>query len=515
MRKALAIAMAMILVIIGFSAVPVTAHPWYDPLTIDLIAGGGNPKSQMDAGDILVWNDGEYLYVQYTTTEPWLITATHLHVAASPGEIPQTKNNNPKPGHFTYNDEWDYVDSVTYQISLNGWVIGTDLYIAAHAVVVKPVDDCCETVWQIGDVEVVNAEMGWLENYADEFNWGDPAGPTTAGPTLAVEQPAYTDPFIVGTTPTDQFPFNSNYNRNYARNFDIKWTGGLPFGGKLTISWSPGQSAFEKKIVTGDGLAENVLTATGTPRPDEGWFLDKYSLVENQMVVGALANEEHTINIQHTQGDGTFYDWIRLEKPCEQDETAWGSGDRFNDKNWATYIEYTVQDYICPIILVPPEDPTQTISAQTLMSDIFGNLDLSGTVWLYVTYPSTGGAAYFPHIYIDVDGDWDPDYDFPGWCLDTDHTIFQNRWYEMNVLTCEDQIPTYYVDRPWNLHYVYHILNQHWVGRTSPSCSGTYTYGDVQRAIWTVIEDHQSTNGLDDWSQCRVNEILSDAEYPM
>jgi hypothetical protein len=33
----------------------------------------------------------------------------------------------------------------------------------------------------------------------------------------------------------------------------------------------------------------------------------------------------------------------------------------------------------------------------------------------------------------------------------------------------------------------------------------------VQRAVWALIEDHQSNSGLGAWSQCRVDEILANA----
>jgi hypothetical protein len=308
----------------------------------DLIAGGGNPASAMNVGDVLVWEDGGNLYAKYMTTGDWCITGTHLQVATSLDGIPQ-KNGNPIPGKFEHKDAYALAPCVqaTAPILLGNWSAGTSLYIAAHAVVVRPIDGCSETVWQIGDVEVVNASTGWLENYADEFNWGDPAGPTTAGPTLAEEQPAFTDPFMVGTTPTSEFPFNSNDSRNYATDFDVQWNGGLPFGGKLIISWSPGQSATEKKVVS-DGFSTATFTDVGTPSPGKGWFLDTYPLVQNSVDVNSLSMGTHTINFQHTQGDGTYWDWILLEKPCEQWETAWGAGMDFDGKNWATYFMYTV-----------------------------------------------------------------------------------------------------------------------------------------------------------------------------
>jgi hypothetical protein len=155
----------------------------------------------------------------------------------------------------------------------------------------------------------------------------------------------------VGTTPTSEFPYNANTSRGYATDIDVVYHAGLPFGGELTLSWSPGVSATEKKLVS-DGFPSTTLTAYGTNRPGEGWFVNKYPLVEHAITVDPLPLGEHTINFRHTTGDGTFWDWIRLEKPCEQWETAWGDGTRFTDQgNWATHFTYTIQQQpACPSI---------------------------------------------------------------------------------------------------------------------------------------------------------------------
>ena len=203
-------------------------------------------------------------------------------------------------------------------------------------------------VWQIGDEEF--PIEGLLSNYADEFNWGDPAGSTTTGPSLADDKPLFANPFIVGSSETGEFPYNANYNRGYGVDFDVEWDGALPWGGKLTLSWSPGQSALETKEVSIDGGVHATFTAQGTAKPGEGWFQDKYPLVQHTMNVPKLAYGTHTFNLHHTTGDGTFWDWIRLEQPVES-ETAWGAGCRFNENNWATYIcDYTVGCPTCPSV---------------------------------------------------------------------------------------------------------------------------------------------------------------------
>jgi hypothetical protein len=357
--KSAALALAVILVLAmsvpAFANdVPADDCACGDAFTTDLIAGGGNEASAMDVGDVIVRNCESTVCVEYVLddeaiAEGWVITETHVEVASALGGIPQTKKGNPIPGQFE--DVQYHMPGVTsYSYCANfadmDLAPGDDVYIAAHAVVTRPSDGCWSTVWQIGDVEEVDTASGLLNNYADEFNWEYPAGPQTAGPSLAVSQPAYADPFIVGSSETTDFPYNSNADRGYATDFDVEWMGALPWGGRLTVSWSPGISAAEQKtvMVAGDGLGSETFNAVGTPRPGEGWFLDKYALVENSMSVGSLPYDTHTINFTHPTGDGTFWDWVRLEQPCVESETAWGDGIGFPGKNWATYIVYTLEE---------------------------------------------------------------------------------------------------------------------------------------------------------------------------
>jgi hypothetical protein len=340
--KKLAYVMVALALIVALVPATVTAHTEDDPSRTDLMAG-----QDIDAGDVLVWNDGGNLYVKFEAADGWCIAETHVAVGASPEEIPQTKKENPIPGKFLNSALYSPCEESPdpYVIPLE-WAGGDTIYVAAHAAVVQPIDGCYETMWQIGDVEAPSCD-GLPTNYADEFNWADPAGPCTAGPSLAVNEPAFTTPFIVGSTQTSEFPYNSNYNRGYATDFDVQWDGELHFGGELTVSWSPGQSATEKKVVS-DGFSPATFTAVGTPTP--GGFLDTYPVVQHSVTTTPLPMGTHTINFRHTQGDGTFWDWIRLEKPCEQWETGWGNGTSFDGANWAMYFTYTVQQPVCPSI---------------------------------------------------------------------------------------------------------------------------------------------------------------------
>jgi len=130
---------------------------------------------------------------------------------------------------------------------------------------------------------------------------------------------------------------------------------------------------------------------------------------------------------------------------------------------------------------------------------------LPETVTYKVHHP--GGDSYFNTT---VNGGSALDGLYDGFCIDTDGSIYSGMDYTARVYSTYD--PDFaslgVVEYPENIHFVNYILNQHFVGKHSLS-GGIYTYGDVQRAIWTLIEDEQSNSGLESWSQTRVDEILN------
>lgn len=109
-----------------------------------LIAGQNIP-----VGTVVVENDEQYLYVTYQTDGNWLITETHLDIATRPEDLKQTSKGNAIPGQFAYKTEHDPgVVTVTHTIDLSAWPSGTELYLAAHSVVVS--GSGSETAWGEG-----------------------------------------------------------------------------------------------------------------------------------------------------------------------------------------------------------------------------------------------------------------------------------------------------------------------------------------------------------------------------
>ena len=124
------------------------AHTEADPFVTDLIAGGGNPASAIDVGDVLVWNDGEQLIVQYhVTAQDWCLTETHSHVATSADAIPQTRTGEPIPGKFDFSATLDCVTSYTLTVPLM-WDPGVELSVAAHASVKNPTVVYIDGPWE-------------------------------------------------------------------------------------------------------------------------------------------------------------------------------------------------------------------------------------------------------------------------------------------------------------------------------------------------------------------------------
>jgi hypothetical protein len=98
-----------------------------------------------DAGEVIITNDEDYLYVEIVLNEGWTLVESHVAVADSLDGIPQTKSGNPKVGNFPYD--------INSFIPLGDWECDTELYVAVHAVVIGPNEygeDEEQTAWGCG-----------------------------------------------------------------------------------------------------------------------------------------------------------------------------------------------------------------------------------------------------------------------------------------------------------------------------------------------------------------------------
>lgn len=103
--------------------------------------------------------------------------------------------------------------------------------------------------------------------------------------------------------------------------------------------------------------------------------------------------------------------------------------------------------------------------------------------------------------------------DYDGWCIDPQTVIPNPRNYDAEVYSSYTPEGWAWVDMPENLDLVNWILNQDFVGKASlPVCSGDFTYGDVQLAMWMLVDggpfSDAAFRSLGTYSECRADQIL-------
>ena len=315
-----------------------TKHTEGDPFTTDLIADGGDETSAIDVGDVLVWNDGDYLYVKYVITDSdWCLTETHLHVFLDNDEytdVPQ-KNGNPPPGQFDYKEEHECVPDYTYEIPLI-WDPEAPLFIAAHAVVQKT------TIAPYYASIVVDYHQGL----------------TKGGGSVRLQR----------STPEQGLEFETGENES---NFFS-----LGFGGWIIVE-------FDCPIQNGDGNDVKIIEDTwGLPYP-----LEKANVYASQdgttwTWLGVADNTDldviHTISEfdlgilnwakyikiedisdpapHNSAADGYDLNAIEALHDCIREETAWADGLDFPGKNWATYFTYFVTEGVLEVTQESPQN---------------------------------------------------------------------------------------------------------------------------------------------------------------
>jgi hypothetical protein len=100
---------------------------------------------------------------------------------------------------------------------------------------------------------------------------------------------------------------------------------------------------------------------------------------------------------------------------------------------------------------------------------------------------------------------------YDGWCADWGAEIQADTNYDIKFYNSYSSLPEGLVDRPENLDEVNWLLNKNYVGRSSSSGHGTYTSGDVQLAIWSMLDNYFETTTVGPFSQARVDELVAKA----
>jgi hypothetical protein len=287
-----------------------------DPSTVNLIAG-----QTIDAGDVTVWHDDEYVYVDFVAHPNWLIAKTHVHVAASADEIPQTKKGNPIPGQFDYQTSympWE-ADPAPIMIPLPD--MPGEIFVAAHA-------DLYE-ISEMGDY--------WAMAYASpaqgRLNNGDP-----------ITDPARIDPAAV--LGADDFPPAGFFSLGFGGSIEV--TFGAPvFNGAgddvFVYEATNGRSGYPLETAMVKALYDGMWYDLGTvTSKSNGTGVGSVDL-------GTLPYAEAIKIVDTTDGgihvgsaDGYDLDAVRAASLVTASETGWGEGMDFPGNNWGMYFTYTL-----------------------------------------------------------------------------------------------------------------------------------------------------------------------------
>ena len=106
---------------------------------------------------------------------------------------------------------------------------------------------------------------------------------------------------------------------------------------------------------------------------------------------------------------------------------------------------------------------------------------------------------------------------YDGWCIDTQNEIVPGTIYDAIAYSSYGEydvnnppLPFSLFDKPENLPLINWIINQDFVGEPSSALPGTtFTRGDVQQAMWQLLEfEPQDIGGEGSFRQIRVDEIM-------
>ncbi len=101
-----------------------------------------------------------------------------------------------------------------------------------------------------------------------------------------------------------------------------------------------------------------------------------------------------------------------------------------------------------------------------------------------------------------------------GWCVDTSTPITQETLLNGVAYSSYGDFPDDIFDKAENLPAVNWLINNIFIGEQSDGGFGAFTMGDIQRAIWILLEDDPNLNvpgGVGASNADRVNEIVERA----
>jgi len=107
-----------------------------DPVESDLVYGRDN----VDVGDVTVTHDDQYVYVEFTVDDPWVIHQTHVELVGDQADFPQN-GGGLIPGQFTYGSGPYVPGTTTDTVMIPIPAEPGTYYVAFHAELFEVLDE--------------------------------------------------------------------------------------------------------------------------------------------------------------------------------------------------------------------------------------------------------------------------------------------------------------------------------------------------------------------------------------
>jgi len=331
--------------LLGATALSLSFAGMAQAQTFDLNAG-----QTTTVGTVQVTSAAPDLWIAIDITDPdWILLSRAVEVQCSVGDIPQTKKGNPIPGHFSEKASFNPLDEVidddihlTLPSACDGE--GETVVIAVHTTVANIGDQAC-----LGVQQVLSSESSTQVTEA----YGD----TTGTPRNSTEQ--FPKPWNDSVSSDLDIDLETDFGAQFVWDGEGN-AGDQPVG---AVSFAHTYSCSPGTVIVDDGSSNSLQI--GCDNEYEA-FLNGTSVgsdsdwptVETLDLSGNLASPVNTFEIDAVNGGSDpnpamcIYVVDVLCSSCI--ETGWGMDNFFSagrgggnggpKRNWANYIEHTVED---------------------------------------------------------------------------------------------------------------------------------------------------------------------------
>jgi hypothetical protein len=350
------------------------------PTTVNLYAG-----QNTDIGDITVDNTATHLSIQIVLAAGWCMSESYVAVANDATGIPQV-NGNPVPGQFPHKATYSPCATTgSYSIPLAG--LDSDPVIAVHAKVWDPASETSTWVYSDGGNTHVTATsalpLGNSLPFASTDAWeafGDPVDPIPS---------TWDNGVGVGTFQFADWIWQSYQVQTPTLDETVTFERSFTVPGAIT----PGSSM---KVTTDDAYTASL---NGTQVASDVW--PNWPTVEDASPFAPVAGANKLIFVSTNSNlsnldNGTFDNnpgGLIYEAKINhrtKSASAWAGTERFPGKNWATFINYELQDALLETVTVPatlPDGPGGVTSINALATGSTYQFKITGTG----TYTNRGG----------------------------------------------------------------------------------------------------------------------------